>query len=579
MNKYLILLFIFIIGCAGNSDTANVNVKNIPEQITSGEVLNIEYSSEYAYDNVEVSLKIKDQIEPVETYGIQNFNSQYTIRRFANKNIFANKQYYLEFVFFDDNRTQVQTYPVNIGPSVIVNSLCSSDNCETLSGNVIENVTNNLTVSFSGIMTTKVVYTITTPYESISYEHDYPSPVNVDWLNNIAMQSIPEDVQSYIALIDIKAYDESGEVAQTQLPFKVVRPIEVKHYGQYELAEIYEPIPVTGCIPGTVGNSVQYSESQSETRQNSVSITFNKSWSDSFSSNTSSSISEGVSVNETQGTVSSSSLSESETQSESFSNAYSQGESSNISFSTSDGENWSWSLGESQSETQGNSQTESGNTTVNGSTSVGVSGEGSLPFLAKASGKVEVSAGIARGWGNSESTSESNTSGTSTGYSTGGSSQNGRSYGSVQNDSRSHSLSGSYVLSSSVSNSLSESSSLSSGRVWNMSESTSSGQVVTEGNGESLSETIVSSSSSSTTFSYGGYIPRGRYGMFFRQTSRYVRLSEIITYTEDGYPIHAGYIMMNTWAWAPELSVSNTCEDASKYSLPEAECLIQPCGE
>ena len=208
-----------------------------------------------------------------------------------------------------------------------------------------------------------------------------------------------------------------------------------------------------------------------------------------------------------------------------------------------------------------------------------MSGEGSLPFLAKASGKVEVSGGVSRGWGESNSSSSSETNSESRGYSTGGGSQTGRSYGSVQNDTRSHTLSGAYALTSSSSNSISEGSSLSSGRVWNMSESINSGKVVTEGNGESISQTIVNSSSSSTTFSYNGYIPRGRFGIFFRQTSRYVKLSEIITYNINGFSQHAGFIMMNTWAWAPELSVSNTCEDAMTSSLPNAECLIPPCGE
>lgn len=577
--KYILLLTVFLLSCVGNSDVSSVNIKNIPGTVTSGEVLNVEYNSEYEYESVEAYLKSYSQDIPIEIYGKQSFGSQYIIRRFANKRLTVNNQYYLEFVFTSDNAIHVQRQTVNIGPSIIINSLCSSESCVTLSGNVVESIPNRLEISFYGILATTIQYTITTPYNTFAYDHNFNSPVDIDWIDNILLDKIPVDIQSYIALLDIKAYDDNNNIAQTQLPFKVIRPIEVKHYGRYELAEVYEPMPVTGCIPGTVGNSVQYSESQSETRQNSVSITLSQNWSDSLSSSINTSSSEGVSIGETQGTVRSSSLSESETQSESFSDTVSQGESSNISFSTTDGENWSWTLGESESETQGTTQTESNNTTVNGSTTVGVSGEGSLPFLAKASGKVEVSAGISRGWGNSESSSESNTTGTSRGYSSGGSSQNGRSYGSVQNDSRSHSLSGSYVLSSSTSNTLSESSSLSSGRVWNMSESISNGQVVTEGNSKSLSETIVTSSSSSTTFSYGGYIPRGRYGIFFRQTSRYVRLSEIITYTENGYPVHSGYIMMNTWAWAPELSIADNCEDAAKSSLPVAECLIQPCGE
>ena len=112
-----------------------------------------------------------------------------------------------------------------------------------------------------------------------------------------------------------------------------------------------------------------------------------------------------------------------------------------------------------------------------------------------------------------------------------------------------------------------------------MSESLSSGKVVTEGSGESISQTIVNSSSSSTTFSYSGYIPRGRYGIFFRQTSRYIKLSEIITYDINGFASHAGFIMMNSWAWAPELSVATSCEEAMQSTLPLPECLIPPCGE
>ena len=93
------------------------------------------------------------------------------------------------------------------------------------------------------------------------------------------------------------------------------------------------------------------------------------------------------------------------------------------------------------------------------------------------------------------------------------------------------------------------------------------------------SETIVTSSSSSTTFSYSAYIPRGRFGVFYRQTSRYVKLSEVVTYDLDGFPSHAGYITMNSWAWAPELSIGDNCNNMPIPNLPESSCHIPPCGE
>ena len=491
----------------------------------------------------------------------------------------SRESYRINLAFENESETEFRVIPITVEPSVIIDNICSSENCEGYSGNIVENVPFKVKVSSFKIVPSKYRYEIVTPYNSYEYVNEYNTPVSEDWIENIKLEKIPDGVSSYIALLSIKAIDDNNNFAETYIPLKVVRPVEIHHFGKHELAEVYEPVPVTGCIPGTVGSNVQYSESTSETRQNSVSITINRNWSDSYSSNESQTISEGISVGETQSTVNSSSMSNSETQSDSYSTSQSEGESNNISYNTSEGENWSWSLGESSSETNGETQSQNTNTGVNASTTVGVSGEGSLPFLAKASGKVDVSAGVSRGWGETNGTSSSETTAESRGYSTGGSSQNGRTYGSVQNDSRSHTLSGAYVLSSSTSNSISESSSLSSSRVWNMSESVSSGKVVTEGNGESIAQTIVDSSTSSTTFSYNGYIPRGRFGIFFRQTSRYVKLSEIVTYNLDGYPSHAGFIMMNTWAWAPELSVSNTCEDAMTSSLPTSECLIPPCGE
>ena len=387
------------------------------------------------------------------------------------------------------------------------------------------------------------------------------------------------EYSSYIATVLITVEDFEGNTAETALPFKVVRPIEIKHFGKYELAERYEPVPVTGCIPGAVGNNVQYSESVSETRQNSVAITISNSWSNSNSFSETTGQSEGISVGETQSTVRSSSLSESETFGETETNSNTESDATNISYNTTDGEIWSWSLGEAQTSGTTNSSTDSTNTAVDGRVTTGFSGEGSLPFLAKASGKVEVSAGVSRGWGNSETSTETESDTTSRGYSTGGSSQSGRTFGSVQNNARSHSLTGSYVLSSSTSNTITEASDLSSSRVWNMSESATSGKVVQEANSESLAQTIVDSSTSSTTFSYSAYLPRGRYGVFFRQTVRYVKLSEIITYDLNGYPSHGGFITMNSWAWSPDLSTSDTCEGAMQNNLPSAECIIQPCGE
>jgi len=577
-NILLVLISLLSLSCSEAYYSSNQILELKNNSLTSGERVEFNIiNKDININEIKCSLKNSRNNSSIEDYYLSRENDKFIINRFLNLDIPSYENYKLSCDIDNYEEKINQEFNINIDSSIIINKFCHTENCDTLSGNVINLLPNNISINILKIPAIEINYLITTPYNSYEFNHKFNSAVDNDILENIVLEKVPDDISYYIALLEITASDNDGNSAITKLPFKVVRPLEIKHFGKYELAEIFEPVPVTGCIPGSVGSNVQYSESESETRQNSVSININKSWSDSFSNSNSISTSEGISIGQTESTVLSSSMSNSETQSDSYTTTNSESESNNISFNTTDGENWAWSLGESNSETQSQSQSNNTNTGVNASTTVGVSGEGSLPFLAKASGKVDVSAGVSRNWGETNTSGESQSNTNSRGYSTGGSSQSGRSYGSSQNDSRSHSLSGAYVLSSSTSNSLTESFSLSSGRVWNMSESSSSGKVVTEGNSESISQTIVDSSSSSTTFSYSGYIPRGRFGIFFRQTSRYVKLSEIITYTLNGFPTHSGYIMMNTWSWAPELSLANSCEEAMESNLPRSSCLILPC--
>ena len=469
--------------------------------------------------------------------------------------------------------------PLNVNASVIIKSLCSTDFCDSISGNVVQNTINKVSVETYGLAAIKFVYILNTPYYSETFSHEFASPTDNDSLEGLVLQNVPDKLSSYVGTISILAYSTENEIAETVLPFRVVRPIEVKHFGKHELAEIYEPQPVTGCIPGSVGNNVNYSETSSETRQNSVSITISNSSSNSISQDLTSSASEGLSVQNTTSTIESSSLSSSETSGESYSTSSSESESNNISFSTSDGESWSWNTTDTNSTSSSNTATNGSNTGLSGNVTTGFSAEGSLPFLAKASGKVEVSAGVQKGWSNSESETASTSNTSSRGYSASGNLDKTKTFGSSTSSVKSHTLSGSYAATLSNTTSTSNGNSYSSGKVWNMSESISSGKVLTQNNQEAINETIVSSSTSSTTFSYSAYIPRGRFGIFYRQTSRYVKISEVITYDLNGFPNHSGFIIMNSWAWAPELSIGESCSGMPGPSLPEAVCHIPPCGE
>lgn len=579
IRLHILITMFFLLSCGNNETFMPKNFELSRNYITSGETLTITYNKDFKFDRVKTYL-IDSKEDVIDSYGIQDNTGTFKIKRFLKNEVKSiNDNHFIKMIFETENDFMSYAFPININNSLIIKSLCSSEYCDILSGNIIEEVPNTLKVHVAGIRAVKYTYYISVLNNVFSIVHDYDLPVNSDVLENITMNKVPKELSSYIISIRVVAEDINGDFVESAIPIRVVRPLEVKHYGKYELAEVYEPVPVSGCIIGSLGNNVNYSESSTETRQNALNIVISKSWSDSNSKNINTSEAEGLSIGETQSVVNSSSLSSSETNSENETYSSSTSDSESINFSSTDGENWSWSLNESS--TQGNSTSNSNGNTIGGnaSVSVGASGEGSLPFLAKASGSIETTVGVSGSSTNTETNAELNSQTNGRVYTTSGVRNESASFGTAQNITNSSSLSGSYAISRSNSNSLSQGNTDSSTRVWNMSNSVSNGKVVTIGDSESISQTIVESSSSSTTFSYSGFIPRGRSGLFYRQTSRWTKLSEIISYDLNGFPFHAGYITMNTWSWAPELAMGESCKEVPQPEMEPATCYIPPCGE
>ncbi len=585
-NKYkminkLFLIFILLISfsCANDShNIKNINISLENENFNIGEKLNITSCELNEIKDVNlIFFNSNNQI--IKSYVKENINCKITISRLLDNihNLNIN-DVFLKIEAQNDNVfLQSNTLKLNINPSITITSVCSSNLCEGISGNIVENISNKIIVKTVGEYFNKFTYEFYSKNELIKkYENQFNSITDFDYINNIVFSSVPQENSSYIVLLKVSAYNNEKDIkTETILPLRIVRPLEIKHYGKYELAETYEPIPVTGCIPGAIGSRIQYSESTSETRQNSVSIVLSKDFSQSLSNSIDISNSEEINIAETKDVINSSSLSNSESISETNTQNYNETNSNNFNFSTTDGENWSWTFNENNSST--NEQTNGTNTNINGEITTSVSGEGSLPFIAKASGSVSTTLGA--GYDISNSNTISNTNSTEKGYITGQSSETQREYGSVNEISIGSELSGSYAIGKETSSTISQGTSQYSGRIWNMSESINSGKIITEGDSESIDNTIVSSSTSETTFSFEGFIPRGRVGKFFRQTSRYTKLSEIIVYDINGYPKNAGYISMNSWAWAPELAISDSCENLTYSDFLIPKCHIQPCGE
>ncbi|MFZ4735664.1 MAG: hypothetical protein ACOYM9_06955 [Bradymonadia bacterium] len=414
--------------------------------------------------------------------------------------------------------------------------------------------------------------------------HDYGAaggPVGQDTLGEdepVLFNPVPEGEQFYVTLLRAVAYDAEGRSVETVLPVSVHRPVEVVHNGKLELAEIYDPVPVSGCIPGSINTEVEYEESVSEERQRSVSVTVSRDWGRSNGTSQSNEwergIEEGESTSQSIGTEDSV---EEETE-QSWGVDYEQSESAEIGFSTSNGESWSWSMSEGTS----NSEYESRMNEVFGegswSGTVGVEGSGSVPGFAKVTGKASTTVGVEVGASTGTSAGTGRTTSAERGFSASGQTETERSYGSAVSESRSQSLSGSYALSNQRSTSRSNEAERSMSRTWSLGEGLEMSEVISEGISESEEQTWEESSSIETSTGISGAIPRGRYGIWYRQTTRSVRRAEVRSYDLCGVASHLGELQFNEWTWAPELAIGETCDPLPASRLPKARCLIEPCG-
>lgn len=482
-----------------------------------------------------------------------------------------------------------QQINLRVDPSIIIESFEPFQaECGAPAVRVLPGMPYRLKVSVTGLSAIRYEYEFTqvNGLESVSrFLHEFADdqPTSEDSVGErtemVVFNPVPENQQSYIAGIRVVAYDKEGRSVETALPISVHRPIEVKYDGSYELAERYEPVPVSGCIPGSVGNQVSYSEMTVETRTQSVSMTVSNNWTSSSGRTLSQNTSEGIAVGESTSRSMSNSTSERESFSEGFGENYTTSESNNVNFNSTDGESWSWNLSEGQTQDEYESRARSVYGEANGSVGVGVSGEGSVPGFAKVSGSVETTVGVTAGTsrGNTEGTRQSTS--TNRGYSMSGSSSESRGFGSTLGESRSTNLSGTYALGRNTSSSETNGMTMNNTRTWDFSEGTSVNEVASTGNSEAITNSTVSSESKGISQSFSGYIPRGRYGIFYRQTTRWIRRADVVSYDLCGLASHMGELQFNEWDWAPDLAIGESCDvEPPPSNLPSARCLISPCG-
>ena len=485
---------------------------------------------------------------------------------------------------------QPRSFELNVGPSIqILEFQPIEADCGEPALRALPGIPYRLRVQATGLSPNRYEYQIGRVNGDpgvYRYEHSFNSPIAEDSIGEayenepLFFNQIGDGERFYVTNLKVIAYDDAaGLSAETAWPISVHRPLEVIYDGKRDLAERYEPEPVSGCIPGTLGTRVSYSESKSEYRQRTVSVTISQGWVRSQGQELNRRWSEGVSEGQSQRQSLNSATSESEELSESMGLNYNQSNSNNVNFSESDGESWSWSTTEGQSESEFRDQMRDYYGSGSWETTVSAETEASVPLLAKGSYRGSVSAGVEVGGRTGSTTGVSTETNTQRGYSTSGSTNESRSFGSSTSEGRSQSINNSYALSRSRSSSVSEDSALESSRTWNLSEGVSDSEVVSESEQVAYDSTISNSSQESVTQSFSAFIPRGQMGIFYRQTTRWVRRAEVRSFNLCGVAQHVGELQFNEYTWAPDLAVAPSCEDKPPApALPEAACYIPPCG-
>lgn len=150
-----------------------------------------------------------------------------------------------------------------------------------------------------------------------------------------------------------------------------------------------------------------------------------------------------------------------------------------------------------------------------------------------------------------------------------------------------HDWGGSHSSTSSQDNTTSSESSWSNSSSWNssatwsdtvsFSEAVSLVEQHQESISEAMSETWIVSSSTSESLNYRAFLIPNHFGIFYRQTTRWIRRGEVVALDLCGNETVVGEFVLNDYTWAPDLAVGTECPPES--TLPEAQCLVEPCEE
>jgi hypothetical protein len=169
-------------------------------------------------------------------------------------------------------------------PSIVVHELQpTSASCAAPASRGLGGVMYRLRVEAVGFEPQTFTYTLAAPaigMEPVAVRHIARGPIDeLGESGDFQLPYVPDDVPEYGAILNVEAIANDGRAFYTSFAIGVHKPLEVFYNGNVQVAEVFEPTPVSGCIPGgEAGRQVSYTETMSETRSRSYNMHWDENW-------------------------------------------------------------------------------------------------------------------------------------------------------------------------------------------------------------------------------------------------------------------------------------------------------------
>ncbi|MBX3251108.1 MAG: hypothetical protein KF901_28285 [Myxococcales bacterium] len=379
---------------------------------------------------------------------------------------------------------------------------------------------------------------------------------------------VPDLVEGFGASFTARMVDTEGRTHELTHAVVVRRPLETFYTTRMQIAELFEPEPVSGCIPGGPSSVVvTYAENRSETRTRSAQRTIQRGWSTMYGTQHSeswgASLTDGVTDTESRMVTVSDARTQGgmETVTDSFSSTRGRTATTSVEFQDIESERVGWSVGEGRTESRSNE------------VGIGASGsvEAGIPGVGK--GTVGVNGHYRRGWGSADSIEIGREGQVATERRVGAGASASENASVTEGRSRASGRHWAQTQTYAESNGFSRARTQQQTR--SHTQAVQHSQSVGASLGESETEIYTVSTTEATTLAVTGAVWAGQYGVWYRQTTRLARFGAVVAFDLCGNGTQVGEVLLDDWTWAPDLAIGDACPP--EPNLPAADCRIEPC--